>query len=166
MPNGQLWTCFCYDICQQTEVCANVLYRVRSQSLVVQHAVVQICLTMNGALHEHIHILHKGKGKVHPRTRHEGRKGERKYCSTLPAPLVADGGGWPMPCPSRFTPGIGGWLGTGSVWTDAQNLAPTGIQSLDHATHRKLVCLLLYPSPPLYIKGSLKFKFLNLSPKD
>ena len=52
---------------------------------------------------------------------------------------------------------IGGWLGTGSVWTDAQNLAPTGIQSLDHATHRKLVSQLLYPSPPVYIKGSFTY---------
>jgi hypothetical protein len=50
LPNRQLWTCFCYDICQENEVCANLSYCVLIQSLVVQHTVAQICLTVYRAL--------------------------------------------------------------------------------------------------------------------
>jgi hypothetical protein len=50
LPNRQLWTCFRYDICQETEVCAKLSYRVWTQSL-VQHAVAQICMTVFGALY-------------------------------------------------------------------------------------------------------------------
>ena len=32
----------------------------------LQHAVAQIFLTVIGALYEHIHILHKVKGKIYP----------------------------------------------------------------------------------------------------
>jgi hypothetical protein len=34
------------------------------------------------------------KGKVHPRTGHEGPEGEYRYTSTLSLTLVLDGGGW------------------------------------------------------------------------
>ena len=47
----------------------------------------------------------KGKGKVHPRTGHEGPEGEQMYSSTLPSTSVLDGGGWSAPRPGRFTPG-------------------------------------------------------------
>ena len=36
LPNMQPWTCFRYDSCQVTEVCASLSYRVWTQSLVVQ----------------------------------------------------------------------------------------------------------------------------------
>jgi len=36
----------------------------------------------------------KGKGKVHPRTGHEGPEGEQMYSSTLPSTSELDGGGW------------------------------------------------------------------------
>jgi hypothetical protein len=45
-------------------------------------------------------------------------------------PMV-QGAGWP--------PGQG--------WTDAEHLAPTGIQSLDHPARRKLLYRLRYPNP-------------------
>jgi len=80
----------------------------------------------------------KGKGKVHPRTCHEGPKGE-KYGSTLSLTSALDGGGWSMPRPSYFTPGKdpvpivleAGWA-PGPACTGAENLAPTGIRSPDH----------------------------------
>jgi hypothetical protein len=34
----------------------------------------------------------KGKGKVHPRTGHEGPEGEERYSSTLPLTSELDGG--------------------------------------------------------------------------
>jgi hypothetical protein len=47
----------------------------------------------------------KGKGKVHPRTGHEGSEGEYRYSSTLSLTSTLDGGGWSTPRPGRFTPG-------------------------------------------------------------
>ena len=46
----------------------------------------------------------KGKGKVLPRTGHEGPEGEQRYSSTLPSTSALDGGGWSTPRPGRFTP--------------------------------------------------------------
>jgi len=45
-----------------------------------------------------------GKGKVHPRTGHEGREGE-KYICTRSLTSALDEGGWSTPGPGRFTPG-------------------------------------------------------------
>jgi len=47
----------------------------------------------------------KGKGKVHPRTGHEGPEGEKMYSSALPSTSALDRGGWSTPCPGHFTPG-------------------------------------------------------------
>jgi hypothetical protein len=47
----------------------------------------------------------KGKGKVLPRTGHEGPEGEQMYSSTLPSTSVLDGGGLSAPRPGRFTLG-------------------------------------------------------------
>jgi rRNA maturation protein Nop10 len=46
----------------------------------------------------------KGKGKVHPRTGHEGPEGEQMYSSTLHSTSKLDGGGKSTPIPGRFTP--------------------------------------------------------------
>ena len=46
----------------------------------------------------------RGKGKVHPRTDHEGPVGEKMYSSTLPSTFALDGGGWSMPRPGRLYP--------------------------------------------------------------
>jgi len=54
--------------------------------------------------HVLVHI-DKGKGKVHPRTGHEGPEGEKRYSSTLYLTSALDGGGWSTPRSGRFTPG-------------------------------------------------------------
>jgi hypothetical protein len=51
-----------------------------------------------------LHRHYKGKGKVHPRTGHEGPEGEQRYSSTLSLTWVLDGRGWSMPRPSHFIP--------------------------------------------------------------
>jgi hypothetical protein len=65
----------------------------------------------------------KGKGKVHPRTGHEGPEGGRGI-ALLFLTLTIDEGGWSTPRPGRFTPGKdpvpfvqeAGWV-PGPVWT-------------------------------------------------
>jgi len=47
----------------------------------------------------------KGKGKVRPRTGHEGSEGKHMYSSTLPLTSTLGRGGWSSPHPGRFTPG-------------------------------------------------------------
>jgi len=46
----------------------------------------------------------KDKGKVHPRTGHEYREGEKKDSSTLSLTSALDEGGWSTSGPGRFTP--------------------------------------------------------------
>jgi len=46
-----------------------------------------------------------GKGKIYPRTGHEGPEGEYRYSSTLSLTLALDGIGWPTSRPGRFTYG-------------------------------------------------------------
>ena len=78
-------------------------------------------------------MIGKGKGKVHPRTGHEGPEGEEMYSSTLPSTMALDMGGWSAPRPDRITPGKdpvpivqdAGWA-PGPVWTGAENLSPPG----------------------------------------
>jgi hypothetical protein len=45
------------------------------------------------------------KGKVRPRTGHEGPEGECRYSSTISLTSAQDGGGWLTPRPGCFTPG-------------------------------------------------------------
>jgi len=52
-----------------------------------------------------IYLKGKGKGTVHPRTGHEGPKGEQSYSSTLSLTSALVWGGWSTPRPGRFTPG-------------------------------------------------------------
>jgi hypothetical protein len=71
---------------------------------------------------------------------------------------------WSTPCPSCFTPKKdlvrtvqeAGWT-PGPVLTGAENLAPTGIQSLDHPVHTELLYWLHYLSPPLLNFSQLKY---------
>ena len=60
----------------------------------------------------------KEKGKVLPRTGHEGPEGEQMYSSTLPSTSARDDGGCSTPRPGRLSPReipgthyIGGWVG-------------------------------------------------------
>jgi hypothetical protein len=95
----------------------------------------------------------KGKGKVHPRTGHEGPEGEKRYSSTLSLTSALNGGGWSMPRPGRFTPGketpyplyrmLGGRHGlSGRV----RNISPpTGIRSPDLPARSESLYRLSYP---------------------
>ena len=47
----------------------------------------------------------KIKGKVNPRTHHEGQNGEQSNSYTLPLTSAPNGGGWLRPRSDRFTPG-------------------------------------------------------------
>ena len=65
-----------------------------------------------------------------------------------------DGGGWSAPRPGRFTPGKdqvpivqeAGWAPR-TVWTGAENLAPTGIRSPDRPARSESLYRLSYPGP-------------------
>ena len=94
----------------------------------------------------------KVKGKVQPRTGHEGPEGEQMCSSTLPSTSALDGGGWSTPHPGRFTPGKdpvpivweAGWT-PGPVWTDAENLPSTGIRFPDCPARSESLYRLSYP---------------------
>jgi hypothetical protein len=83
-------------------------------------------------------------GKVQPRTSHEGPEGEYRYSSTLS--LTSTLMRWtvndtPRPLYPRERNPVpivqeAGWT-SGPVWTGAENLAPTGIRSLDCPTPRE-----------------------------
>jgi hypothetical protein len=61
----------------------------------------------------------KGKGKVHPRTGHEGPEGEQMYSSTLSLTSALDGVGGQRHAPAALSPRkrpcthrTGGWVGS------------------------------------------------------
>ena len=96
------------------------------------------------------------KVKVHPRTGHEVPEREL-YSFTLSSTSALDGG-WvvnatPRPLYPRERRGnhcIGGWVDSGSVWRGAEDLAPTGIRSLDRPARSESLYWLSYPGS-LYI---------------
>ena len=102
----------------------------------------------------------KGKGrrgKVHPRTGHEGPEREKMYISTLSLTSALDECGWSTPRSGRnITPGKDSvpilqeprWA-QGAVWTGAGNLAPTGIRSRDRPVSSGSLYRLSYPGPPV-----------------
>ena len=80
----------------------------------------------------------KGKGDVHPTSGYEGSEGRERYSYTLSLISALKGVGVqchaPAALPRGKSPGthcIGGWVAPGPVWTGAENLASTGIRSLD-----------------------------------
>ena len=81
------------------------------------------------------------------------------YSSTLPSTSALDRVGWSTPRPGRFTPAKdpvsivrkAGWA-PGPVWTDAENLAPTGIRSPDRAVLSESLYRLSYRGPVCYIR--------------
>ena len=91
------------------------------------------------------------------------------YSSTLPSTWALDGGGWSTPHPVRFTPGKdsvpivqnSGWA-PGSVGTGAENVASTGIRSLDCPACSESLYRLRYPGPHIYytffILGKITYK--------
>ena len=89
---------------------------------------------------------------------HEGPDGVQTYSSTLPSVSALVGGGWSTPRPGRLTPGKdpvpivqeAGWAPR-PVWTDAENLAPTGIRSPDRLARSESLYRLSYPGRRLRI---------------
>jgi hypothetical protein len=112
------------------------------------------------------HIV-KGKGKVLPKTGHEGPEGEYRYSSTLSLTLALDGGGWSTPRPGHFTPGkqtrypfyrrLGGPQG----WSGRLRKisTPPGIQSPDRPARSESLYRLSYRGPQQYIMASLFLHF-------
>ena len=100
-------------------------------------------------------VRNKGKGRGHPRTGHEGTKGEQRYIPILSLTTALDGGGWSTPRPGRFAPGKdpvpvvqeAGWA-PGPVWTCAENFSSTGIRSPDLPARSESLYRLSYPDPP------------------
>jgi hypothetical protein len=83
----------------------------------------------------------KGKGKDHTITWHDGREGEQRNSSTLSL-NKALGGGRRL----ALSPGKGcATHCAGPVWTDAENLAPTGIRSPDRPARSELLYRPSYP---------------------
>jgi hypothetical protein len=95
----------------------------------------------------------EGKVKASPCSRPHGPRGGSRGI----APLFNDLGtrwGWVVNItnPAAFTPGKdsvptvqeAGWA-SGQVWTDAENLAPTGIRSPDRPSSSELLYRLSYP---------------------
>jgi hypothetical protein len=101
----------------------------------------------------------KGKvkrGKVYPRTGHEGPEREKRSISTLSLTSALDDCGWSTPRTGRFTPGKepvpivqeAGWA-PGPVWTGKENLASAGIRSPDRPARSESLYRLSYPGPPV-----------------
>ena len=95
----------------------------------------------------------KDKGKVLPRTGHEGPEGEQICSSTLPSTSALDGGGRSTPRPGRFTPGkdpvpivnrrLGGPQGRSGRLRKIS--LSTGIRSPDRPTRSESLYRLSYP---------------------
>jgi len=106
----------------------------------------------------------KAKGKVHPRTGHEGPEEEQRYSSTLSLTLALDECGWSTPRPGRFTPGKdpvpivyeAGWASR-PVWTGAENLATTGIRSPNRPARSASLYRKRNPGPRHTTRPKFKF---------
>ena len=105
------------------------------------------------------HYFKVKKVTVHPRTAHEVPQGEQRYSSTLSLTFGARWGGWSTPRPGRFTlkkdSVANGWAPR-PVWTCAENLAPTGIRSLDFPARTESIYRLHY-------RGSCWYQFTLMS---
>lgn len=99
-------------------------------------------------------LVYKLRGKVILKTSCEGTEEEQKFSSTLSVLSEVEGGGWSTSnsgiLPMGKNPGTGckeaRWA-SGSVWTDAENLAPSGIRSLDSPVPNWSLYRLRYPGP-------------------
>ena len=83
-----------------------------------------------------LHVHYKGKGKVHPRTDHEGPEGEQMYSFTLPSTSALDGVGNKRHTPAALSPRknpdthrVGGWVcpGAGLEYLDSPGFDPRTI---------------------------------------
>ena len=95
----------------------------------------------------------KEKGKVHSITDNEGPEGEYRYSCTPDLTSALDGVGGQHLAPSALPPVNWslmvqevGWA-PGTVWTDAENVASTGIRSPDRSARSESLCRLSRPGP-------------------
>jgi hypothetical protein len=78
------------------------------------------------------------KTKVHATTGREGPEKEQTYSSTLSLTSALDVGRWSMPPPRLLCSREGAQCtAPRPAWTDAENLAPTGIRSADPPARSK-----------------------------
>ena len=102
----------------------------------------------------------KGKGKVHPRTDHEGPEGEQRHSSTLSLTLTLDGLGGQRHVPAALPPGkgpgiycTGGWVGPRAGLDGCGEISPpTGIRSPDLPARSESLYQLRYPGPKTFSK--------------
>jgi hypothetical protein len=85
-----------------------------------------------------LYRIGEGKGKGHPRTGHEGPKGEQMYSCTVSLTSAIDDVGVQSHGPANLPLGKYPVLiaqevewGPVSVWTGEENFPPTGLRSLD-----------------------------------
>ena len=90
-----------YDVKYRKCLVSIMLMNLISKNRIWMKVLTYVTVTTSRMLH---YSKSKGKGKVHPRTGHEGPEGEKVCSSTLPSTSALDGGGWSMPRPSCFTP--------------------------------------------------------------
>jgi hypothetical protein len=96
----------------------------------------------------------KGKGKVHPRTCHEGPEGEHRYSSTLSLTSVPDGVGGQRHAPAALPPGKNRYplyrrlRGPQGRYGQVRKISPpTGIGSPDHPARSESLYRLSYSGP-------------------
>jgi hypothetical protein len=112
-------------------------------------------------------------GEVHPIIGHEGPEGKLRYSWILSLTSALDGGGRSTPFPGRYTstphpPEEGqvpiaqeaGWWAPRPVWTRAENLARSGIQSPDRPARNESLYWLCSPDP-LSNKGQILSRIGN-----
>ena len=94
------------------------------------------------------------KGKVHPITGNESPEGSRRTALLFLQPRRSVGVGGKRHAPAALLPGMTRYPlyrrlcgSPGLVWTDAENLAPTGIRSPDRPPRSELLYRLRYPGP-------------------
>ena len=99
----------------------------------------------------------KVKVKVTPEQATKTQKGSRDITLLFLLTSALDGGGWSTPPPGRFNPGKdllptvqgAGWV-PAPVWTGAENLASTGIQSPDRPARSNSLHRLSYHGPSFH----------------
>jgi hypothetical protein len=99
-------------------------------------------------------MIDEGKGKIHPRTGHEGPEGEYTYSSILSLTLALGGVGGQCHALAALLAGkrsatccTGGWVGPRASLDGCGKSPPTRIQSLDHPASSELLYQLCYPGP-------------------
>ena len=90
----------------------------------------------------------------------KGKRGKRGMALLFHLTSELDGGGWPTSRPSRFATGndsvqVPEWA-PWSLWTDAENRAPTGIRAPDRRARSESLYRLRYP-------GTLRTSVCNWS---